>query len=118
VYQAFNSQTGQMVAVKRFPLAAIGNEQLDLSVEVCPSHASPNVNLSLNRTFPHTHNPSHPPPPLHTHTLPRHPFTYIPPPPTHTQLAEIELMHELDHPNIVKYYDTVQTKSFLYIVLE
>lgn len=34
------------------------------------------------------------------------------------QLAEIELMHELDHPNIVKYYDTVQTKHYLYIVLE
>jgi len=36
----------------------------------------------------------------------------------YAQLAEIELMHELDHPNIVKYYDTVKTKNFLYIVLE
>lgn len=33
-------------------------------------------------------------------------------------MAEIELMHELDHPHIVKYYDTVKTKNFLYIVLE
>eukprot|EP01032_Pedospumella_encystans_P007493 gene7492-8987_t len=34
------------------------------------------------------------------------------------EMAEIELMHELDHPHIVKYYDTVKTKNFLYIVLE
>eukprot|EP01031_Cornospumella_fuschlensis_P035757 gene35757-43373_t len=32
--------------------------------------------------------------------------------------SEIELMQKLNHPNIVKYIDTIRTKSYLYIVLE
>ena len=32
--------------------------------------------------------------------------------------SEIELMQKLNHPNIVKYFDTIRTKSHLYIVLE
>lgn len=32
--------------------------------------------------------------------------------------AEIELMQKLNHPNIVKYIDTIRTKGHLYIALE
>lgn len=32
--------------------------------------------------------------------------------------AEIELMKNLNHPNIVKYVDTIKTKAYLHIVLE
>jgi serine/threonine protein kinase len=32
--------------------------------------------------------------------------------------AEIELMKNLNHPNIVKYVDTIRTKAYLHIVLE
>lgn len=32
--------------------------------------------------------------------------------------AEIELMKKLNHPNIVKYIDTIRTQDFLHIVLE
>ena len=32
--------------------------------------------------------------------------------------AEIELMRKLNHPNIVKYVDTIRAEDFLYIILE
>jgi serine/threonine protein kinase len=32
--------------------------------------------------------------------------------------AEIELMKKLNHPNIVKYIETIRTHDYLYIVLE
>jgi serine/threonine protein kinase len=64
VYAAFNVETGDFVAVKRFPLDAIDDE-------------------SLNKIQ-----------------------------------DEIELMKTLNHPNIVKYVDTIRSKSYLHIVLE
>lgn len=33
-------------------------------------------------------------------------------------LSEIEIIKTLDHPNIVKYYETYQNNEFLYIVME
>jgi len=33
-------------------------------------------------------------------------------------LDEIAIIKELDHPNIVKYYETYQNDEFLYIVME
>ena len=33
-------------------------------------------------------------------------------------LDEIAIIKELDHPNIVKYYETYQNEEFLYIVME
>ncbi len=32
--------------------------------------------------------------------------------------AEINILSWLDHPNIVKYYETYENKDFLYIVME
>jgi calcium-dependent protein kinase len=32
--------------------------------------------------------------------------------------AEINILSSLDHPNIVKYYETYENKEFLYIVME
>jgi serine/threonine protein kinase len=32
--------------------------------------------------------------------------------------AEIDLMKKLNHPNIVKYVDTIRTEGYLYVVLE
>ena len=64
VYQGFNVETGDFVAVKRFPLTAIDDESLG-SIQ-----------------------------------------------------AEIELMQRLNHPNIVKYIDTIRTADHLHIVLE
>eukprot|EP01035_Chromulina_nebulosa_P021003 gene21003-27216_t len=64
VYQAFNVDTGDFVAVKRFPIKSIPVESL-ASIE-----------------------------------------------------SEIDLMRELNHPNIVKYISTVRSKNYLYIIME
>ena len=31
---------------------------------------------------------------------------------------EVAILHRLDHPNIVKYYETYDDKRFLYLVME
>ena len=64
VYQGFNVETGDFVAVKRFPLTSIDETSLG-SIQ-----------------------------------------------------AEIELMQRLNHPNIVKYIDTIRSRDYLHIVLE
>ena len=32
--------------------------------------------------------------------------------------AEIEILSKLDHPNIVKYYETYESPNYLYLVME
>ena len=32
--------------------------------------------------------------------------------------SEINILHKLDHPNVVKYYETYDDKNFLYLVME
>lgn len=32
--------------------------------------------------------------------------------------AEIQILSQLDHPNIVKYYETYESPNYLYLVME
>ena len=33
-------------------------------------------------------------------------------------MEEVGILHELDHPNIVKYYETYESPNYLYLVME
>jgi serine/threonine protein kinase len=78
--------------MKRFLLDSIDAESLG-QIEVCP----PPI-FSL---------PAAPSPLLSNFSLP-----------LSLSKAEIDLMKKLNHPNIVKYVDTIRTEGYLYVVLE
>ena len=33
-------------------------------------------------------------------------------------MTEVNILNQVDHPNIIKYYETVEDEAFVYIVME
>lgn len=146
VYQAFNINTGDFVAVKRIPMISINDETVS-QVQVCYNFYFPRIfsfnffflisilGYLITRSFvwhcmmvnvhyipwhfaSRQYFSSFSPPSCHH--LPRvYPPSLLPSLPSFNLFkAEIELMKRLNHPNIVEYYDTIRTDEHLNIVLE